>query len=302
MFGYVRPYQSELRVKEYRQYKAVYCQLCRTMRQEYGWLSTFSLNYDCTFYAMLALAVSGNEICEQTARCAANPLKKCRYLAAGGDEYRKAAALSVLLTFHKLNDDCEDEGFFKRLACKLLLPIVRPKAKKAGENYPFLAQEAEKAMLSQAEAERNRAGIDACAEPTAALLAAVFEELSDSAERPALRQFGYYLGRWIYLMDAADDLEDDCKEGKFNPFLVRFGLNEKRSLTPEELKTAERSCNEVLNFTAAQMLPPLQLLTLHRFAPIIENVAEQGVPEMQREILFLHVKKEKRQMRVKDRI
>lgn len=302
MFGYVRPNQSELRVREYRQYKAVYCQLCRTMKKEYGWLSTFSLNYDCTFYAMLALAVSNVELCEQTARCAANPLKKCRYLAAEGEEYRKAAALSVLLTYHKLNDDRDDEGFFKSLGCRVLLPFVRGKAQKAAEQYPFLAEEAEKAMKAQADVERNQAGIDACAEPTAALLAAVFEDLSDGVERPALRQFGYYLGRWVYLMDAADDLEDDCKEGKFNPFLVRFGLADKRSLTAEELKQAERSCNEVLNFTAAQMLPPLRLITLHRFGPIIENVAEQGLPELQREILFLHVKKEKRQMRVKDRI
>lgn len=302
MFGYVRPNQSELRVKEYRQYKAVYCQLCRTMRQDYGWLSTFSLNYDCAFYAMLALAVSGAEVCEQTARCAANPLKKCRYLAAESEEYRKAAALSVLLTYHKLCDDGEDEGFWKKQLCKSLLPFVKPKAKKAAERYPFLAQEAERAMRAQAEAERTRAGIDACAEPTANLLAAVFEELSTGAERPALRQFGYYLGRWVYLMDAADDLEEDCKEGKFNPFLVRFGLAEKRTLTAEELRRAEEACNEALNATAAQMLPPLQLITLHRFAPIIENVAELGLPELQREILFLHVKKEKRQARVRDRI
>ncbi len=57
MFGYVRPYTPELLVREYTQYKAVYCQLCRVLGQEYGPLARFSLSYDCAFYALLALSV-----------------------------------------------------------------------------------------------------------------------------------------------------------------------------------------------------------------------------------------------------
>lgn len=302
MFGYVRPYQAELKVKEYRQYKAVYCQLCRTMKKEYGQLSTFSLNYDCAFYAMLALAVSGAELCEQTARCAANPLKKCRYLAADGEEYKKAAALSVLLTYHKLNDDREDESFLKSLGCKMLLPYVAKKAKKAAGKYPQLAEAAQKAMFSQKKAEDERMGIDACAEPTAVMLAEVFSELSDGGQAIALEQFGYFLGRWIYLMDAADDLEEDRKEKKFNPFLIRLDLEGEEPLTEETLRKAESFCNETLNETVARIIPPMNLLELSNFAPIIENVVNFGLPQLQREILFLHVKKQKRKDRIHDKI
>ena len=302
MFGYVRPYQSELRIKEYRQYKAIYCQLCRTMRKEYGWLSTFSLNYDCTFYAMLALSVSGMEVCEEHARCAANPLKKCRYLAAKGEEYRKAAALSVLLTYHKLQDDKEDEGFFKSLGCKLLLPLVSRKAKKAAGRYPQLAQAAQTAMDGQRTAERDRAGIDACAEPTAQLLATLFSQLASGGQALALRQFGYYLGRWVYLMDAADDLEEDRKKGKFNPFVIRLHLEGGGPLSAEARRKADEACNAILNATVAQLLPPFRLLELHNFGPILENVVECGLPELQREILFLHVKQKRPKREPRDRI
>lgn len=299
MFGYIRPYQDELKVREHRQYKAVYCQLCRTMKKEYGWLSTFSLNYDCTFYAMLALSVSGCEMCEQTARCAANPLKKCRYISSQGEEYKKAAALSVLLTYHKLNDDREDEGFLKATGCKLLLPFVSKKAKKAAAQYPQLAQAAQAAMQAQRTAEDRRLGIDACAEPTAQLLADVFSQLAEGAQARVLSQFGYYLGRWVYLMDAADDMAEDAKDGKFNPFVIRMGL-EGAEIPKEKLAEAEKYCNEVLNATVAAIIPPLQLLQLDGFAAIIDNIIRLGLPEMQREILFLHADRKRRNGRKKN--
>lgn len=296
MFGYVRPYSSELLVKEYEQYKAVYCELCRVLGKEYGWLARFSLSYDCTFYAMLALAVSGGSLSECRGRCAANPLKKCRYLPSAGEEYKKAAALSVLLTYHKLRDDRDDEGFWKSLGCRLLLPLVSRKAKKAKSRYPFLAECAEQAMESQQEAEKQQAGVDQCAEPTAHLLSVLFRELGgeNAGQSAALEQFGYFLGRWVYLMDAADDLKKDCAEGKFNPFLVRLGLSGKRELSPEEQRTAEEACNRALNATMAMLLPPLNLISMENFGPIIENVAQKGLPELQREILFLHIRERRR--------
>lgn len=302
MFGYVRPYQAELKVKEYRQYRAIYCQLCRTMKKEYGLLSTFSLNYDCTFYAMLALSVSGTKVCEQTAVCAANPLKKCRYLAADGEEYKRAAALSVLLTYHKLNDDREDEGFLKAVGCKMLLPFVGRKAEKAAAEYPGLAKAAEEAMLCQKKAEDEQLSPDACAEPTAHLLETIFAELSSGGQALALGQFGYYLGRWVYLMDAADDLEEDRKKKRFNPFVNRFNLAGDEPLSAEAMREAEKACNEVLNATVARIIPPMQLLELENFGPVIENVVKFGLPELQREILFLHAKKKRRKHEPKDKI
>lgn len=295
MFGYVRPYKSELLVREYDQYKAVYCQLCRTLDREYGRLAKFSLSYDCAFYALLSLAVTGEPVSQRAGRCRANPLKKCRYLPAEGESYQKAAALQTLLTWHKLRDDRDDEGFWRSLGCRLLLPWVGRQARKAAARYPFLAEIAQEAVDGQAQAERDRAGLDACAEPTARLLSRLFGELAGDREgqRLALERFGYFLGRWVYLMDAADDLAEDLKAGRFNPFIPRLGLEGETELAGPRRQAAEEAMNQALNATVAMLLPPLNLLELTAFGPIIENVARQGLPEIQREILFLHARERK---------
>ncbi len=300
MFGYVRPYKPELLVKEYGQYKAIYCQLCRVLGDEYGVLARFALSYDCAFYAMLALSVTGSRMEEQKRRCVCNPLKACTYLPSPGEAYKKAAALCVLLTYHKLRDDCEDEGFFASLGSRLLLPVVSPKAGRAARQYPGMAGIVEKAMESQRQAEEEGAGVDRCAEPTANLLRELFGELAgcDNKQRPALESFGYFLGRWVYLMDAADDLAEDMRSGSFNPFIKRLGLEGKKELTQEERRAADKACNEALNATAARLVLAANLIEMGQFGPIIENVAQKGLAEVQREILFLHIReKPKRELK-----
>ena len=296
MFGYVRVHKSEMLVREYDQYKAVYCELCRRLGKSYGALSRLTLSYDCTFYALLALSVSGAKVKLHEGRCTTNPLKKCSYIEASGEEYEKAAALSVLLTCHKLRDNIEDESFFKSFGSRLLLFFFKRAMKKAEKRYPFQAELARRAMDAQAEAERERAGIDACAEPSAQLLSSLFEELAgcDKMQGMALSRFGYFLGRWVYLMDAADDLADDIREGSFNPFAAKLGLEGKKELSEDERREADIFCNETLNATVAQMLLPLNLIEMENFGPIIENVAHKGIPEMQREILFLHIRERKK--------
>lgn len=219
-----------------------------------------------------------------------------RFLECGGEAYHKAAALSVLLTYHKLRDNLEDDSFWKSLGSRIFLPVVSRKAKRAAEEFPFLAQEAQRAMEGQREAEASGGSVDACAEPTGQMLAALFRELAgdDKVQAIPLERFGYFLGRWIYLMDAADDLADDLKEGAFNPWIDRLGLEGKKELSPEERKKADQACNQALNATAAQMVLAFNLISLVNFGPILENVVHQGLPEIQREILFLHIRDRKR--------
>ena len=292
MFGYVRPFKPELLVREYSQYKAVYCQLCRVLGQEYGPLARFTLSYDCSFYAMAALSLSGEKPREERARCVMNPLKACTYLPAPGEAYQNAAALCVLLTYHKLRDNLQDQGFFRSFGSRLLSLPARSMAKKAGRRFPWLAAAVENAMEAQRLAESEAAGPDPCAEPTAKLLEEVFGRLAgcDEKLRPALESFGYFLGRWVYLMDAADDLAQDLKEGSFNPFIARLGLEGETKLEGEKRRQAEESCNAALNATAARLVLAMNLIPLGDFAPVIENVVTKGLPEVQREILFLHIK------------
>lgn len=301
MFGYVRPFKAEMLVKEHDAYKGVYCELCRALGRYYGPLMRMTLSYDCTFYALLALNQRDAAVKAERKCCACNPLKKCTYVCPqSGDAYaeecfHKAAALSVIMTAHKCRDNIEDENAFKSLGARLLYGLSRRALKKASADYPFIAEAAQKMMEEQRAAEHaETVSLDACCAPTAEMLRTVFEELGETeSEKAVLRQLGYFLGRWVYIMDAADDLSDDLLHENFNPFIAKLGLSDftGQALPREQSDAADRECNAVLNGSLAMVIPAVNLLPQGQFTGILENVLKQGIAEMQREILFLHIKR-----------
>ena len=293
MFGYVRPQKPELLVKEYDQYKGVYCTLCKQLGKRYGILSRMTLSYDCTFLALFLLARSPQCPGFHTGRCVVNPLKKCTFCTGGEDAFAIPAALSVIMTYYKIRDDIVDSHFWGRIRAYCMLPLVSRSFKRASRKEPVLQQAAAEMMVQQGRAEQQKEiSLDMCAEPMAQMLAVVFEHLEPEEEktRRILHQFGYFLGRWIYLIDAADDLEKDIKKKAFNPFAVKFSLN--RDSTEEQLADVRAYCNEVLNSSLSQAIAAVQLLTFQRFESILMNIITQGLPGMQEEMLF-HKKEQK---------
>ncbi len=291
MFGYVRPWRAELLVKEWEQYRGVYCGLCRRLGQVCGAASRLALSYDATFFAMLLLGLQGGCSGFERRRCVVNPAKKCNFCLAEGEALDLAAALTVILAWYKLKDDWQDGGFSRKARSALAFPLAAPAHRKALARYPRLEQLAEEYWQAQAEAERQGAGLDACAEHTAHMLeeALAFGASrlgageGDSLER-ILRQLGYHLGRWIYLMDAADDWREDGEKGSFNPFLLRF--SSPPSPGSQEETQLRDYANQTLNMTMAQLNGAFSLLELRQFGPILRNIVEQGMPQAQRQTLF----------------
>ena len=286
LFGYVRPQRSELLVREFEAYRSVYCALCRRLGKDYGPLARLILNYDCTFYAAVCLAVSGRAAPSmRRGRCTVNPLKKCGFCVDSEEELASASALTVILAYYKVRDDIADSGFFKGLLYRAALPFFSFLHRKASRRFPELENSVGGAMKKQSLAERKGIGIDGAAEPTAKMLADVFGTVGagGSGER-ILRETGYYLGRWIYLMDAADDLSKDLRRGSFNPFAVRFGLE--RGCSDEKLDHARDFANEELNGTLAKLGAAVNLLEMNSFGPIVRNIVFLGLPTMQKELLY----------------
>ena len=291
MFGYIRPQKSELLVREYEQYKGIYCSLCRQLGRSYGLASRLTLSYDCTFYAMLLLAMNSDCTGFQSGRCVVNPLKKCTYCKTGENELTAASALSVLMTYYKIKDDIDDSRFWGKLRGYFLLPLASHARRKAARDFSQMDLAVSTAMQQQKAAEESEnPGIDFCAEPTANMLQQIFEMAAgansdqEGTTVRVLRQFGYYLGRWVYLMDAADDLEKDIKLKSFNPFAIRYQLGE--LATQEEIGKAKENANLALNSTLSQLIAAFNILDLPHFRPIIENVILKGLPEIQKELLF----------------
>ena len=286
MFGYVRPFKPEMRVKEYESYKAVYCALCKQLGKQYGWMSRMALNYDCTFLALLDTGIKERCLSAERKCCTCNPLKKCVYARGMDDSLFFAASTTVLLTYHKLRDDVQDNSFWKGLKARLLSFLFRRSYRKAQAAYPQLAQKAQEAMKRQAEFEASPTeSLDEAADPSAGLLKAFLEALSPSPEiSRILGVLGYQLGRWVYFIDALDDMEKDIKKNQFNPFVVKYHFSLESG--PEEIKKIKDFSNGLLNQCVAQCLSAYQLLEIVQMKPILDNILELGLAQMQRNILF----------------
>ena len=276
MFGYLQIQKSELLVRESEAYKAVYCGLCRRMGKDYSVFTRFTLSYDCTFYAMLLMSL--NRSCKgfKDGRCTCNPLKKCKFATDSGDAYRKAAAFSMISVYYKIIDDIQDSGFFKKLLCRIIKPFFSHQRKKAADKYPDMDKAVSDMMKMQYDAEHSeKPSVDMSAHPTALMLAAVLSaEAHDEIQKRVLYEFGYQIGRWIYLVDAADDIEKDIKSNGFNPF-----VNKKTG----EVKSSD-FIKAVLNQSLARAYDAYNLLNFTDFKGILDNMMLLGFPASQNRV------------------
>ena len=268
MFGYVKPYNPELRVRELEEYKAVYCGLCKQLGRSFGVFARFTLSYDFAFLAMLKTALD-REICPETERCACIAHPFCKRIRVRENAAMQMAARAAMISvYYKLSDDREDEGFFRRIGAALLLPFAKRARRKALAFADGAAADEAAAKMSaaQAQLEAEKCQIpDAAAEPTANFLAAVLKNCAATAEQAAvLERFGYLLGRYVYLCDALDDLEDDRQRGRYNPFLYAGG-------------EAAIAAKNALFLTTAELSDDFDLLELHRYEGILENIIRIGL-------------------------
>lgn len=292
MFGYVNIDKDNLLCKEYDIYKGIYCSLCKQMGKEYSFLSRFVLSYDCTFYAMLMMSLQDE--CPQFSkgRCRFNPLKSCDFCKKDEKALSIASAVSVISAYFKLIDNIEDSPFIKRIAYRLLKPIFSSWRKKAKKKYPYIDDAVSKMMKSQANAEKDKnCNIDNAADPTAKMLSELCEYMydctdskilkDDNSSKRILSTFGYYLGRWIYLVDATDDIEDDIKHKNFNPYIIKYGENIAEHTA--EIKSS-------LNHALSETLLAYSLLKKGRFDSIINNILTLGLPKKQETVLSKYTK------------
>ena len=275
MFGYIKPVKAEMKVKEWDTYQAIYCGLCKQLAKDYGWLARMTLSYDFAFLALFSSGLAASCSGYAKKRCPVHPLRK-RYCMCASDDLGFAASAQVFLVEAKLRDNLQDAGFLKRLLAGLLLPWMRRKKKKAAKRFPELETLTETYLLRQKEVEAARCtSIDRAAEPTAQVLAGYFAALTeDTAQKLVLSRIGYLTGRYVYLMDALDDLEDDAKSGDYNVYLARLPAKE----TPD-FQAIRTYAKETLSLTVGQLAEAFELLTLRRFRSILQNIIYLGFPQ-----------------------
>lgn len=268
MLGYVKAYKAELKVRDYELYRGVYCSLCRALGRNYSPLAQLLLSYDFTLAAMMKLALSEKGCDFTQKRCPYNPAKKC--LDCSEKSIFDFCAHAIIITaFYKIIDNISDSKGLKKLGAILLYPIIALMHKRAGKLAPEIEKIVSEAMKMQNTAESKAdTGIDEAAHPSADALGKIFA-LEYIGKSDMLYRYGYMVGRYIYILDAADDIEDDIKHNSFNPFRKAFSEGSKNDF-------ADRA-EKMLNLTQSQILEAFDEIETARFGNIIENISLDGL-------------------------
>ena len=272
MFGYVLPLRGELKVRELEAYQGLYCGLCHTLGRRYGFFARWLLNYDFTFLAMV-LAPASDRPELRRRRCVACPLRGKR-VCTPRESLDLAADESLVLTYWKLRDAVEDSSFLRGLPARFLTLFFRPAYRKAEGRCPGFARQTA-ACLGELRALESQGivSMDRAADTFAVLLQGAAPASGEAARDRALQQLLYHLGRWIYLIDAQDDLEEDRASGNYNAVAARFG--------PEgDDEAMKRTLDHSLNLMGSAA----QLADFGCRWPVIENILYLGLPLVQQAV------------------
>ena len=216
MFGYVSASMRELTKEQQRRYGAVYCGICRRIREQSGQLARLGLSYDMAFLAVLLMSLYEPEELGGKNSCALHPITRRDWI--DNDFVRYAADMNVALAYYNSLDDWQDDG--KRSA-KWLAESYKKHLPDIEDRWPRQCQTICSSIAALSELEKT--GCPNPDEPAGAFgtlmgeLFVVREDLwSDT-----LRKMGNALGRFIYLLDAELDYDKDQRKGKYNPFLTK---------------------------------------------------------------------------------
>ena len=212
MFGYIQANTELLREDEKKRYKEVYCGLCHALGNRHGITAKMGLTYDMTFLALLLSSLYEPAEQKSCARCIVHPVKSHTYTVNKYIDY--AADMTVALVYFKCIDDWNDD---KNLVSKGYSALLSNAYKKVKIQWPVQCDIIEKELTCLSDIEKNNdTSLDNAANCFGRLMESVFV-VEDDIWADYLRKLGYGLGRYIYLADAATDLEKDNKSGSYNP-------------------------------------------------------------------------------------
>lgn len=224
MFGYIVVNRPELKIREFDRYQEYYCGLCRALKKEYGPKGQISLSYDVTFLGILLTALYEPETNRKNDRCIVHPLQKKPYIENECLTY--AAQMNLLLTYYKCVDDWHDE---KKLTAFLYENMISADIRKLEQLYPKKCEAIKRCIQKTSAYERrfakrkiNEKALDAISRESGRMMGEVFA-WRDDEWRDELYAIGFSLGKYIYILDAYDDLERDQKKHCFNPLVSFLG-------------------------------------------------------------------------------
>lgn len=261
MFGYIVVNKAEMKFREYDVYHSFYCGICRDLKRKYGMAGQIALSYDMTFLAILLTGLYEPETVLSKCKCIAHPLE--RHATRNNIYTEYAADMNVLFAYYKCEDDWKDERKLRKL---IYGGILKGKTGKLRKEYEEKIKTISLLMESFAEAEKE-------AEPDIDRLSGLFGQVMAEIVTPGedewtdnLRTLGFYLGKFIYLLDAYDDVEKDIGKGAVNPFRSRY-----------ESPDFEEECRTILRMMMSECCREFEKLPILENVEILRNILYSGV-------------------------
>lgn len=274
MFGYVTPYKMELKIKDYEMFKAYYCGLCISIKNNFSNLCRMSLNYDMTFLGILLDSLECSKHKYVVTKCIAHPMKK-KPKVIDNKALDYAAFCNVALVYYKLLDDYNDDNSLNK---KFISMYIKKFINKSKEDLSPLLVNIEENIkkLSSLEKSQDIISIDELSDPFASLTAFIIsyyyknEDFYDN-----LYDLGYNLGRWIYIIDAYDDLKEDMEKHKFNAINKAFNTE---NLSYEDLIAHQVNRIEFnLLMSANTTVEALNKLPINKNEDLLFNILQLGL-------------------------
>ena len=261
MFGYVVMNKPEIKFKDFDLYRSFYCGLCRELREKYGISGQITLTYDLTFVIMLLSGLYEPPTQKGATRCIIHPVRKQPVRRNAITEY--AADMNVFLAYYKCVDNWNDD----RSPVSLMYgQTLKKKEKKIEKQYSektrIITKLLEELSRMEKEGERDLDRVSGC---FGRIMEEIFAYRKDVWE-PTLRRMGFFLGKFIYLMDAYDDVEKDVEKGNYNPFAEEYimeGFQEK--------------VQQMLVMMMAETCREFEKLPIIKYTDILRNILYSGV-------------------------
>lgn len=262
MFGYVTVNRETLSQENETRFRAYYCGLCKALRKRHGLTGALTLSNDMTFLSIVLTSLyepeedSGREICFN------HPVKKHGWVMTQATDY--AADMNILLAYHLCMDNWRDD---KKLISLAEASLIKNGYRRVREMYPEKCEFVGNMIsaLSDVESSAPNGDIDRPTNLTGELIGEIFAWKDDQWARP-LTRLGAALGRFIYIMDAYDDLPGDIKKGRYNPLKPISGLED-----------YEDRCLDMLTMHISECTEEFEMLPMLRDAGIIRNILYSGV-------------------------
>ncbi|MBE5743675.1 MAG: hypothetical protein E7358_03045 [Clostridiales bacterium] len=277
MFGYLKPDNPYLYLKDDTLYKALYCGICKSIGKICGQVPRFTLSYDMAFMSAITHNILGVDVKINRERCIAHQIKK-RPIAKPDDISLMLGATNVILAYLKLSDDVIDEnkGAIRR-------SIIKSGYKKAKKLYPKIDEIVINGYDELRKLEKaNSDSIDIVCHPFSVIMQDVSTEIFKDKATENTKNLFYALGKWIYLIDALDDYDKDVKKGSFNVLYNAYKCESFSSL----VNNHKDDLFFIFSGIFSQISENYKEIKMQFNSDLVTNVLTRGIPKTTSNILL----------------